>query len=67
MNKQRFSPPDGHVAAANRIIKLILIIIGVAILGVLGYESLTGAQPEFIQTVAIVCLVAIGMWLKENA
>ena len=67
MKKKRFSQPDGPVIAAQRIIKMAALIIGIAILGSFAYELLAGTAPDLVQAIAIVTLVAIGMWLKENA
>jgi len=67
MNKRRLSPPNGHIEAANRILKMVLIIIGTAILGMLAFETVLGIKPAPAEALTIVVLLVIGVWLKENA
>ncbi|RLA51071.1 MAG: hypothetical protein DRR42_11360 [Gammaproteobacteria bacterium] len=66
MNKRRLSPPNGHIEAANRIIKMVLLFIGSIIIGMLAFETVFGIEPNFIAAFAIVTLLVIGLWLKEN-
>ena len=47
-------------------IKTISLIIGIAILGGFAFEIVLGVKPDLIQALAIITLVVIGIWLKEN-
>ena len=66
MPKRRHSPPNGPVQAANYVIKIFLLIIGISILGGFAFEIILGIKPTVIECLAIITLVIISIWLKER-
>ena len=67
MHKKRYSLPDGPEAGVKKMIRLIVLIIGLTILGVLAFEAVLGLPPTGIEALAIGTIVVIFLWLKDNA
>ena len=68
MPKRRRSIP-GHpkeFISAKRIIHVCMLIISGAIIGGIAFETILGVPASFIEAVAIVILVVIGVWFKEH-
>jgi hypothetical protein len=65
--KERRNPAKTPQESAANMIRITLIIIGCAILGAFGFETVLGIQPSYVETIAICLLVIIAIWLKEKA
>jgi hypothetical protein len=71
MNKRKrrsaLQPPDETNAGALHMIRILLILLGCAILGGMAFETVLGIAPNPIEVLGIVVLVILIMWIHENA
>ena len=59
--------PNGPEEGMKRMLRLIVLIIGITILGVMAWETVLGIPPTGIEALAVATLVVIWLWIRENA